>query len=113
MSSEDTSNNTMPLSTEAEHQHGGAGVVVDYQAFRLVYLASSDAEDAECDNNTPELMEARVRRVWANYDGDLDAAIALTDQQECAEGERCCGCERTLEGGDTCPICSEENLKVW
>lgn len=59
-----------------------------YEQFKTKYLAHPDAEEAACDNETPERMEARCRRVWKHYNGGLDAAIARADAEECETDER-------------------------
>jgi hypothetical protein len=59
-----------------------------YEQFKTKYLAHPDAEEAACDNETPERMEARCRRVWKHYHGGLDAAIARADAEECENDER-------------------------
>ena len=59
-----------------------------YEQFKTKYLAHPDAEEAACDNETPERMEARCRRVWTHYHGGLDAAIARADAEECENDER-------------------------
>jgi len=67
--------------------------MTDFTTFREAYLETTDwLEDASNDNTTPELMEARVLRVWANYEGSLEAAIQITDRQECEKGEECVWC---------------------
>jgi hypothetical protein len=58
-----------------------------YEQFKTKYLAHPDAEEAACDNETPERMEARCRRVWTHYHGGLDAAIARADAEEVEIGE--------------------------
>jgi hypothetical protein len=58
-----------------------------YEQFKSEYLAHPDAEEASNDNETPELMEKRCRRVWKHYTGEMDEAIAKADAEEVKAGE--------------------------
>lgn len=57
-----------------------------YEQFKTEYLAHPDAEEAACDNETPERMEARCQRVWKHYNGDMEEAIARADAEEVEAG---------------------------
>jgi hypothetical protein len=97
---ESSQNQNLVSSTEAQHSHGGAGVVVDYASFRVAYLATDDAEEVACDNETPERMEGRVGRVWKHFTGDMEQAIRKADEEEMDDGLKTDSCS---SGDETSP----------